>query len=37
MPKIAYEQFAHLSLEETTEMVREKMLREFEDLKSGQM
>lgn len=36
MPEIAYEQFAHLPVEETTEMVREKMLNEFENLRSGQ-
>ena len=35
LPEIPYKEFAHLSVEDTTEMVREKMIREFEDLRSG--
>ncbi|MCF8037594.1 MAG: 1-acyl-sn-glycerol-3-phosphate acyltransferase, partial [Desulfobacteraceae bacterium] len=35
MPEIPHEEFAHLSTEEAAEMVREKMIREQEDLKAG--
>ena len=35
MPEIPYASFAHLSPEQTAEMVREKMIREQEDLKAG--
>lgn len=35
MPEIPHEEFAHLSPEEAAEMVREKMIREQEDLKAG--
>ena len=35
MPEIPHEAFAHLSPEEAAEMVREKMIREQEDLKAG--